>query len=354
MPNHIILASGAVVAVSVVVATAIAIYENPDLRRYSEDMRRRINLALQQLGDGIAPAASGAPLYNRPEDADGFLETRRGAGAEPGVDADEDSRRRQREELMYWNSMLLKKQQDEKEAEKQGEKMVQRPRGTSFDDFMKPAPNSEEGGAYVIHSGAQVHDTTGGLRNRTEGMRGFAAASAFANPFADEFTIGSDYETEAKPSMHPSMKAPSDIYSATTRDDVAEVASVAPSSNLIEFDEPRSLDEIMIAGQEGQEDAYSSIQAWARESSRNFYSPLPETPQVARSEVTTEEEEDSSDEEDGQLTPTDSVSVIGSQISRPSETLDVLSESSGMMTPASWSEVGSVISESEANGPIHS
>ncbi|CEJ88155.1 hypothetical protein VHEMI04627 [[Torrubiella] hemipterigena] len=320
MPNHIILASGAVVAVSVVVATAIAIYENPDLRRYSED---------------------------------GFLETRRGAGAEPGVDADEDSRRRQREELMYWNSMLLKKQQDEKEAERQGEKMVQRPRGTSFDDFMKPAPNSEEGGAYVIHSGAQVHDTTGGLRNRTEGMRGFAAASAFANPFADEFTIGSDYETEAKPSMHPSTKAPSDIYSATTKDDVAEVASVAPSSNLIEFDEPRSLDEIMIAGQEGQEDAYSSIQAWARESSRNFYSPLPETPQVARSEAT-EEEEDSSDEEDGQLTPTDSVSVIGSQISRPSETLDVLSESSGMMTPASWSEVGSVISESEANGPIHS
>lgn len=350
MPNHIILASGAVVAVSVVVATAIAIYENPDLRRYSEDMRRRINLALQQLGDGIAPA-SGAPLYNRPEDADGFLETRRGAGAEPGVDADEESRRRQREELMYWNSMLLKKQQDEKDAgEKQEEKMVQRPRGTSFDDFMRPAQDSEQG-AYVIQTGAQVHDTTGGLRNRSEGLRGFATASAFANPFADEFTVGSDFETEAKPSMQHSMKAPSDIYSATTRDDIPEVASVAQSSNLIEFDEPPSLDEIMIAGQEGKEDAYSSIQAWARESSRNFYSPLPETPQVARSEVA---EEDSSNEEDGQLTPTDSVSVIGSQISRPSETLDVLSESSGMMTPASWSEVGSVISESEANGPIHS
>jgi hypothetical protein len=68
--------------------------------------------------------------------------------------------------------------------------------------------------------------------------------------------------------------------------------------------------------------------------------------------------------DDGMATPTDSVSLVGSgddiandaQSSREGETgryFDVMSESSGMATPASWSEVGSVISESDAHIPVH-
>ncbi len=68
---------------------------------------------------------------------------------------------------------------------------------------------------------------------------------------------------------------------------------------------------------------------------------------------------------EGMLTPTDSVSVVGSgedvandaassrnegETGRP---YDVLSESEGMMTPASWSEVGSVISESDSPQRVH-
>ncbi|KAJ9423999.1 hypothetical protein QL093DRAFT_2097951 [Fusarium oxysporum] len=83
MPNHVVLASGAVVAVSVAIATTIAILESPEVRRYADDVRRRIAFALHSMGEGIEPPHR-EPRFNRPEDADGFFESRRGAGAEAG------------------------------------------------------------------------------------------------------------------------------------------------------------------------------------------------------------------------------------------------------------------------------
>jgi hypothetical protein len=66
----------------------------------------------------------------------------------------------------------------------------------------------------------------------------------------------------------------------------------------------------------------------------------------------------------GQITPTDSMSIIGAgedfsgsdghstrgAAAGEGRPYDVLSESEGMLTPASWSEVGSVISDTE--GPV--
>ena len=75
------------------VAAAIALYESPELRRYADDLRRRIAMALHNLGDGINPNENEQqPMFNRPEDAEGFLQSRSGPGAEPGVDAHEPER----------------------------------------------------------------------------------------------------------------------------------------------------------------------------------------------------------------------------------------------------------------------
>ncbi|GKT45579.1 uncharacterized protein ColSpa_05760 [Colletotrichum spaethianum] len=117
----------------------------------------------------------------------------------------------------------------------------------------------------------------------------------------------------------------------------------------------------MTAGQENREEAYASIQAWAQGSTAsNFYSPLPMSPPVPMSEPELVSE--------GELTPTDSASLAGSgedvandaassRTGDNSRYYDVLSESEGMMTPASWSEVGSVVSENEnqdaTQGRVH-
>ncbi|KND88826.1 hypothetical protein TOPH_06531 [Tolypocladium ophioglossoides CBS 100239] len=376
--NHVVLASGAVVAVSVAVAAAMAMYESPELRRYADDIRRRIAVALHSIGDGINPPHR-EPRFNRPEDAEGFMQSRRADGAQPGVDADEETRRRQREELLYWNKVLLEK----KEKEQGGLPAlpdVPRPtgvaRGTSFDDFLRQDESAEHG-AFVFNTGADVRDSQAGLRHRGQGARGLAT-SLYANPFADEHHIDNDEVAE----MGASYIAPdkdegmSDIYSATTRDqDDIRGATLEPSPALIDVvSNPAQLrtqsqasatlerelgeDEYMSAGQDDRHEAYDSIQAWAHDSSRNFYSPLPVTPVAPVSEPELIS--------DGELTPTDSMSLAGSgedisseaQSSRAGETgrpFDVMSESEGMLTPASWSEVGSVISENDAHahGPMH-
>lgn len=377
--NQAILASGAVVAVSVALAAALAVYEHPELRRYTEDVRRRIALALHTLGDGLSPP-QGEPRFNRPEDADGFFESANGRGAEPGVDADEETRRRQREELMYWNSVRLQKQQEQGANETKGEteqteRLPIRSRGSSFDDFLRQDETAENG-AYVFNSGADYHVEASGLRHRGETAQQ-TPAYTYLNPFADEHHLDhSDYEDAARPrTAHPEVAA-SDIYSATTREyedaeDVedAPIAMDLPVESLIDVQSvpeqantessatlERDLEpnEYVTAGQPDQQDAYASIQAWAQDSSRNFYSPLPVTPvaPVSEPEVLST----------GELTPTDTMSLAGSgedvgrdaQSSKDGEQgrpFDVISESDGMMTPASWSEVGSVISDNE--GPMH-
>jgi hypothetical protein len=374
--NHIVLASGAVVAVSVVVATAMAIYENPEVRRYTDDARRRIALALQSLSDGINPPIR-EPRFNRPEDAEGFMQTKRGQGAEPGVDADEATRKSQRQELMYWNAVKLQKQLEDELARRalggapaEGERPSIGERGTSFDDFLKPA-ESDEQGAYVFNSGAEVRSAPEGLRQRGEGARGLAAAALYTNPFADENHIDID-ELDGNMGIGTGRSMPggfdaSDIYSATTRDDdhqttetmsatmeEATPALIDVSVETIQSSAtsggPFSEDQSATASRESDDEAYASIQAWAHDSSRSFYSPLPETPvaPVSEPEVVS----------DGELTPTDSASLAGSgedvandahssRAGKTGRSYDVMSESSGMMTPASWSEVGSVISENE-------
>ncbi|KAH7160907.1 hypothetical protein EDB81DRAFT_879251 [Dactylonectria macrodidyma] len=373
MPNHIVLASGAVVAVTVAVATAVAIYESPEVRRYADDVRRRVAFALHSLGDGINPAYR-EPRFNRPEDAEGFMESRRGLGAEDGVDADEETRRRQREELLYWNSVRLQKEKDREERDGTDQERPAispgRRRGSSFDDFLRQDENAAERGAYVFNTGADARGGMEGLRHRGDGSRGFS--SIYANPFADENHIDTqDLDDMEASNISPARDEVSDIYSATTRDDDTAALSPEPvalvdvdptparseTTTTATLDRELGPDEFMTAGQEDRHEAYASIQAWAQNSSPDFYSPLPVTPTGPLSEPELLS--------DGQLTPTDSVSLVGSaddvandvQSSRDGETgryYDVMSESSGMATPASWSEVGSVISESDAPIPVRS
>ncbi|KAK1674823.1 hypothetical protein BDP55DRAFT_666406 [Colletotrichum godetiae] len=368
--NNGALASAGIIAVSVAVAAAIAIYESPELQRYANDVRRRIAMALHSLGEGFEPNDR-PPMFNRPEDAQGFLESR--GGADAGVDADDETRRRQREEILYWNAVALAKKEKERiEAEESGSRELPPPgptRGRSFDDFLHEDKSGEKG-SFVFNTGANTYNDEGLVRRRAEGVRGLNA-SLYANPFADEHQI----DQEELPVMEePSSLSPghdeavSDIYSATTRDaderprdiaatiaqmpplvDVSETSSQSEKSTTL--DRELGADEYMTAGQENREEAYASIQAWAQGSSpSNFYSPLPMSPPVPMSEPELVSE--------GELTPTDSASLAGSgedlandaassRAGDNSRYYDVLSESEGMMTPASWSEVGSVVSESE-------
>ncbi|KAI1079492.1 hypothetical protein F5B20DRAFT_166527 [Whalleya microplaca] len=367
--NHPAMSAG-VIAVSVAVAAAIAVYESPELQRMASDLRRRIAIALHSLGDNISPAER-ENLFNRPEDAEGFLQSRGfGAGSEPGVDADDETRRRQREELMYWNAMREHKNEKERFSEKGASRPTSSRRVSSFDDFLRQDSNAEKG-AFVFQSGSEIQTSEGLVRRRGDGARGLNC-SAYTNPFADSHGIDEDIAFENSLMEPEKEELMSDVYSATDLGnnkeqrsrsatlsapqtpalpaliDVNEHAPATPERPL-PAEEELGPDEYMTAGQDDRDEAYSSIQAWANNTSdASFYSPLPVSPEAPMSEPELISE--------GALTPTDSASLagsgedIGDEVSARS--YSVMSDDEGIMTPASWTEVGSVVSESE-NGAAH-
>lgn len=402
MPVPVAAKAGIIVA-SVAVAAAIALYESPEFRRVAENLRRRIAITLHALGDNFDPApASRDPLFNRPEDAEGFLQSRGAVGADADIVADDETRRRQREELMYWNAIRESKQLEEERSEVSQQALGDRlASGSTFDDFLREDKSADRG-TFVYNTGASVwanEQQQGVVRRRgPEGVRGLNA-SVIANPFSDEYGIELDehpgMEIEEKHALSPGRdEIMSDIYNATVKDEEATTHSLSPQSKpvvpdvLFDFDthsrttesatvdhdtlkfktpaasETRSVtlerdlaeDEYMTAGQddhdhESDRGAYASIQAWAQNSNPSFYSPLPVSPAAPLSETEVIST--------GDLTPTDSASLAGSgedigndAASSKDGDYDVLSDDgTGIATPNSWSEIGSVISESE--GAMH-
>lgn len=368
MPNHPVVVSGAIIVVSVAVAAAIAIYESPQVRQYAEDVRRRIAIALHSLGDELHNPNAGQPRFNRPEDAEGFLQSRGGVGG--GVDADEETKRRQREELMYWNAVKLEKMEKERKRAEATAPSENRSRGSSFDDFLTQDHTAEKG-TYIYNSGADINPEVdeGTIRRRGEGVRGLNRGVIYANPFADENAIDAEtqraideslmapevaerwdsdmYTTSPRPaSASPATLAPSeeDYYTASPRmpamqsgEPVQSVQAVQPEGQLVDTSEPVPVvvrypdfasgileNAAFVAAQEAANNAFASIHAWADNANQSFYSPLPTTPRFATPQqepaapvspvftaVTDDIDSDPEMLGSGAATPTDSISMVG-------------------------------------------
>jgi len=362
----VVAVKAGIIVVSALTAAAIAVYQHPEVREWTERTRRDIAVALRSLSDDINPNRrnrSQQPRYNRPEDAEGFMQS-----GSADLDGDEESKRRQREELMYWNRIHLEKMESEKSA-------VNRKTSSTFDDFLHEDKTAEKG-TFIYNSGAEIHENSnqGLLQRRGDNNRGMTIGTIYANPFADENYIDMEQEEAIQAAMAPTPTGQSettDIYNADdlklSRESTAFTIndeSESESEKLVDVSEPATptseasaaevYQSYMSAGEEAHPDsAFASIHAWADNNNESFYSPLPGTPQQAPSVSTTPSELEHGD---GQLTPTDSVSLAGSgeDIAAMSEVgshdFDVLSEDGdGIVTPSSWTEVGSTVSESDGS-----
>lgn len=379
MPNPPVAISGAIIVVSVAVAVsplprhiyscllskaAIAVYESPHARQFAEDVRRRIALALHSLGDEINPNAP-HPRFNRPEDAQGFLQS----SAEPDIDADEESQRRQREELMYWNAVRAEKMEKERQLRRkvEGEKPASKSRSPSFDDFLQEDQTAQRG-TYVYNTGTDVnHEPDVGLRNR--GVRGLNVGSIYANPFSDEQT----FEEETQRAIEESLMSPDaserlevmsdDLYSASEAPrssnyttgafpqliDVSEEPVPDPPVSYPSMEELQSSTNFANMAEVRDNSAYASINAWSDNTTHSFYSP-PLAPAAPGSPLFS----DPPESVPGDLTPTDSVSLAGSaeEVWQPRSGAtsegDLMSvDGEGISTPGSWTEVGSVVSDND-------
>jgi len=368
---------GAIVVISVAVAAAIAIYESPQARQFAEDLRRRIAIALHSLGDDINPnPPPQIPRFNRPEDAEGFMQS----SAEPGMDADEESKRRQREELMYWNAVHLEKLAKEKKLA-EAARPANKSRGSSFDDFLQEDKTAERG-TYVYNTGADVNnEAEQGLRNR--GVRGLNRSTLYANPFADENHIDWDEQRAIdaslmSPEASEQFESMSDLYSAqedpkpsASRETTATIAEQLVDTSDPVPDPPVSYptmedlqESINYTNMAPRDDSpYASIHAWADNANHSFYSPLPATPARGTTpQPSSPLFSDPPESVPGDATPTYSASVADSaeEVWAPRSGAtsdagaDVMSvDGDGISTPGSWTEVGSVVSENDVAQGVH-
>ena len=116
VPRLISNFTGIIISLSILLAAGLAVYENPQVRQWVDESRRKIAVALHSLGDDIHPS--------RPSSSDQDASTRE----DDSPDA-EERRRRARQEILERGRMMEERRQKAKEQQ-------QKAKSQSFDDMV--------------------------------------------------------------------------------------------------------------------------------------------------------------------------------------------------------------------------
>jgi len=350
MPNRPIV-SGIIILSSVLLAAGFAVYDNPQVREWADQTRRKIALVLHSLGDEIATTPAAASAENV---------------------EDEDERRRQaRQELMERNRReWVEKRQFEQQQEKET-----RFGKTLFDDFLAQDRDNPDKGTLVYSSSSMLLGSANNdhseIRHRSEGLRGLDAGMSCGNPFIDENEeatqmlfdrdlIGVDEDEKVANTRDSSVTLgheDQDLNTSSHVDDVTVANSLSveemqhESMTSHETDSEalsRSISNASSHSATQEQSAYYTSDNWNPGNGPAFYSPLPMTPTSSRPHSN-----NATALHDGEniLTPTDSISLAGSGEDVGAvlgSDVDILSDDGiGASTPDSWTEVGSIVSEGD-------
>jgi hypothetical protein len=355
-PNHP-FTSGLIIAASVIVAAGIAIYESPQVRQWADQTRRKIAIALHNLGDDIQP--------RRPsESSDDF-----------------EARKQRREELIRRNrNELIRRAREEgiavdldelarigAETAEVAARRSRSDRTRSFDDMV--------GSDGMLRNNATAtgkDNSKGDLKKR--GAAGFAAGSAaaatMANPFSDDQVLFDHDDEDEAPSPKPfTYEEPAARESSATIQTV--VPSTPTTATLVDLtpDPEHSLPESPSPAQPAQDDAEQAAQSFYSFTSSTSHAgePAPSHPFF---------DDDAEHLSTGTLTPRSerSMTMSGSVASGHANNVAILSmpnseqndtdhdarsesgftdafseggfsefdnDRQGIMTPTSWTDVGS-------------
>ncbi len=335
------------ITISLLCAAGLALYENPQVRQWIDESRRKAAIALHSLGDEVAPQS----------------ETR---NASPDASTREDDdpeaverRRRARQEILERGRMM---------EERRRSKQAATGKAKSFDDMVDKDGALKVEETTATSSAAEAQPEEPGLRHRHTESQAAALGSACADPFADEMGFpmmdAHQLPQEQKPdpisrSSTPTPSAPS-ASPPTIRESPAtppvppKPAAYQPQRLLIDTDEVSNhpseqlvdLTPTTSASSAATDLAelndeprpshsnYWSVNEWAQNSVPAFYSP-PQSEAAGTIDERMENHTDGSHAGTGEHT-----SQFGS------EDLDIISDDEARIsTPGSWTEVGSQVSE---------
>ena len=326
---------GLIISLSLLFAAGLAVYENPQVRQWVDESRRKIAIALHSLGDEVQPRRD-----SRSEDAS----TREDDSAEA-----EARRRKAREEILEKGRLMEERRRANQEKPPA--------RAKSFDDLVDQDGNlRDEKSAAVNTTAVELTAGEDGLRKRNIEAKGREIGSTMANPFADETLIDfnssesvastsrqSQDRGQRTPIVSPSSATHTNLPSESPQDLhlTIDEASNHPSDQLVDLTPTTStssahhddLSELSNPAP-SQPLHYWSVNEWAETTSASFYTP-------PQSEAGREAQQANTS------TAADEATTAVEQAYSESD-IDVVSEmSEGRSTPGSWTEVGSVVSEYE-------
>ena len=321
---------GLIISLSLLFAAGLAVYENPQVRQWVDESRRKIAIALHSLGDEVQPRRD-----SRSEDAS----TREDDSPEA-----EARRRRAREEILERGRVMEERRRAREEKPPA--------RARSFDDLVDQDGNLKDEKSAAISTTAIEVTAREGVRKRNTEARGQENGSMMANPFADETLVDLHSSESFTPTTRhsqdfeqstPILSSPATLAEHPSPERVdalhsTDQASNHPSEQLIDLTPTTSsssahhddLSELSHPHPPSQPLHYWSVNEWAETTSASFYTP-------PQSEAGREAQQ------------TNISSTIDETNAAAEESdIDVVSDMSiGQSTPGSWTEVGSVVSEYE-------
>lgn len=334
---------GLILSFSILFAAGLAIYEhNPEIRNWVDDSRRKVAVALHDLGDELAPQ----PRSRRTRSQD--ASTREDSSAEAT-----ERRRKARAEILERARVLEERRRGKRASAKSFDELVDE------DGVLKDKATAARATATKVQPGATE------MRKRNVEVQEAALGATLANPFEDETPMGFYPKNQAIASVAhsrsstPTPSSPTQPFLAPeTPQTLIDPDSVAnsPSKQLVDLTPTASLASLPTSAH--REDLASlepltqangdeapapepwsmPVDHWLEPGNASFYS-APSSPPACLDDSLSIQHSKS-----GASTPT--VSESGEHVSQiGSEDMDVLSEFGDISTPGSWTEVGSVSSE---------
>ena len=336
--NRPVRTTGLVLSLSLIFAAGVAIYENPQVKQWVDENRRKVALALHNLGDELAPQ----PISRRPRDA---------STCEDESPEAVERRRRARQQILERGRVL----EEQRRVSRDGQA-----RGISFDDLVnKDGSLKTEDQTRASTTAADNQPEDSGLRHRGAGANAPSSDQPDSSlhsvrPMIDTSsathendTTANDHDSRASTPTLP-MSPPVPPKPAAYRPQSllinTDEESSHPSEQLVDFTpttSPRSaaadlreLDQDSSGQHPAPAEMYMSVNEWAQNQSvQSFHSLPPQSPPLSSPQMADFE-----------------VSSVGDSIEHASqagtEDIDVASSfGEDIVTPSTWTEVGSQVSE---------
>ena len=333
------------ITISLLCAAGLAAYENPQVRQWIDESRRKVAVALHSLGDELSPDSESKRASN---------ESNRRTSQDASVREDEDPeaverRRKARQEILERGRMMEERRRSKQNTD---DLHTATSKAKSFDDLVDKDGALKAADTTATTTAAEPLVEGSGLRHRRTDSQAAAPDSSSAASVAEEVSASSPATAQEDPPsrsstptlpmspMSPPVPPKPAAYQPQRLLINTEQISNHPSEQLIDLTPTTSASSVnaelteLDDNRHPSQSSYWSVNEWAQTSGQPASSTSPRSDAAG---VQERPEELTRDSEHGS----------GEHINQSwSEDSDAFSDDDpAISTPGSWTEVGSEVSE---------